>query len=165
MAHHFLHFRVSSVYTLARCANLFSRTFYQVLNALWFFSNFFQASMCWFCIFAEVWTINHVRCTRQNNTLDPVFKHCEMVNCYISNPRSHPPKNLVNIGVFHAAGGKSEFDCLKLHNEVLLWSNPRSKQQASTSEVRAQFCWSVCLGETRFPPRWRPHEWPWGCEV
>jgi hypothetical protein len=47
-------------------------------------------------------------------------------------------KNLVKICVSHVAGRKSESAYLKLHNKLLLRSNPRGKQQTSTSEVRAQ---------------------------
>jgi hypothetical protein len=49
--------------------------------------------------------------------------------------KTSSPKILVKIGVSHAAGRKSESDYLKLHNKLLLWSNPHGKQQTSTSET------------------------------
>jgi hypothetical protein len=39
--------------------------------------------------------------------------------------KTSSPKILVKIGVSHAAGRKSESDYLKLHNKLLLRSNPR----------------------------------------
>jgi hypothetical protein len=58
------------------------------------------------------------------SALDLIFKNSEAVQCFNQSRRHHPLKGLAKIGVSNASGRKSESDYLKLHNKLLLQSNP-----------------------------------------